>query len=365
MGKKINFCVIPCPQCYAWCCRRVREVCVGLRPMRNIGKIVSLVFIAALFFAGQAMAASTVTVNLDKAGTGSGRVVLSARASFDWSFSGWTGESCLGVGSCILNDLISNRSKMVVAHFNAPICTDFVYSDWGSCQFGGKMYRDVVLASPPGCIGGDPVTSWGCNFSGEPCVWSRTTQSTIIDWSWTQSTDIYGPPAEEKKDLTNSVKDGWNSLWNGDWSGAMDNVKNAAIAVKDGIVQAGTDVVNTLTGNVPTVPSVTSGGGPNTGGNYAVDISDRTAGTPVSSDFSNVQKELDISNLDILEPIEVTAPREEIDLSDFELDEIVVTSPWETDSEVSVDLFDEVSVGSGFVPYEFEMNDFTGPWKCF
>lgn len=46
-----------------------------------------------------------------------------------------------------------------------PICTAFVYSDWGECQPGGTRSRTVVNSLPGGCSGGNPVLTESCNYT--------------------------------------------------------------------------------------------------------------------------------------------------------------------------------------------------------
>jgi len=57
-------------------------------------------------------------------------------------------------------------------------CMLFTYGDWSSCSPGGQQTRIVSSASPPGCTGGSPVLTQGCNASRLTC-----TSFTYTDWS--------------------------------------------------------------------------------------------------------------------------------------------------------------------------------------
>ena len=46
---------------------------------------------------------------------------------------------------------------------NAPTCTSFTYSNWGSCSSSGTQTRSVISSSPSGCSGGNPILSQSCN----------------------------------------------------------------------------------------------------------------------------------------------------------------------------------------------------------
>src|SRR3989344_8918175 len=118
-------------------------------------------------------AAYEAKVDLSTPGSGTGKVTFSATSSNDFEFSGWTG-ACSGKGICPLRDLFPKSSKIVIANFNAPICTEFSYSEFGGCQIDGTERRAVVSAGPLGCVGGNPVTSKGCFY--DPCVRAQSTQ---------------------------------------------------------------------------------------------------------------------------------------------------------------------------------------------
>lgn len=128
---------------------------------------VSLAAVLAVFFAaGTAEAVYNVRVDLSNSGNGEGNVTFSATSSSMFEFSGWSGETCTGNGKCFLKRLVPDRLKSVIASFNAPVCDQFIYSNFGACGLDGKMYRDLIAAGPPGCYGGDVVTSWTCTPLG-------------------------------------------------------------------------------------------------------------------------------------------------------------------------------------------------------
>lgn len=130
---------------------------------------VSLAAVFAVFFAaGTVYAAYNINVDLDNTGDGEGGVTFSATSSTLFEFTGWFGETCLGRGTCVLNRLIPNRLKRVTATFNAPPCTDYIYSDFGACGLDGRMRRAIIGENPPGCAGGaEQVTSWVCGTLNE------------------------------------------------------------------------------------------------------------------------------------------------------------------------------------------------------
>lgn len=203
---------------------------------------ISLIFAAAsLFFIGSAAAAYEVKVNLNTLGGGTGRVIFSATSSRDFEFSGWSGEACIGKDQCILRNLISKSSKTVIAVFNAPLCTEFTYSEWGGCQLDGTRRRAVTSAGPSGCVGGNPITSQGCFY--DPCLRAQTLTDTVSD-TWIN--------------LVKKFSDIWDSAKEGDFTGVVDKTIELVI---------GTD----KTGYLPSVPPEAIGGGaPVEGGKFDV-----------------------------------------------------------------------------------------------
>ncbi len=155
-------------------------------------------------------AAYYIKVDLDKSGGGTGEVTFSATSSPDFEFSGWSGESCAGKGNCALRNLISGSPKKVVAGFNAPVCDDdkFTYTDFGtSCSLSGVQRRTITSASPPGCVGGNPILTKGCFYNVyDMCARAQTT--VVEPTLWERFKDwFFGEPKEEPvEEPTSSLK---------------------------------------------------------------------------------------------------------------------------------------------------------------
>ncbi|MBI3046380.1 MAG: hypothetical protein HYY86_02495 [Candidatus Harrisonbacteria bacterium] len=249
------------------------------------GYIMVSLAMALLFFNGLAEAAYEVKVNLNTLGGGTGRVIFSATSSRDFEFSGWSGESCIGKGLCVLGDLIPKSSKIVIASFNAPLCTEFTYSDFGACQLDGTARRTVTSAGPLGCVGGDPVTSRGCFY--DPCARAQTTEVTEPSL-W-----------ERFKDMVGSVQQG-------DYKEALDKAVD--------LVTGGGKKEPLL--EIPS--SFPPGGGAGGPSQYEVDVSDTTV-IPVSGPKPEPLYELP----DII----ITAPRYVEPKPETELPDIIITAP--------------------------------------
>lgn len=143
--------------------------------------------LVTLFFTVQLSEAYTVKIDLSTPGSGSGQVTFSATSSPDIKFTGWSGGpgelfsgwlsefggSCEGKkGHCALGGLIRNSSKKIIANFDPNTCDQFIYSppdfDFNKCGLDGRAYRTLIAAGPPGCVGGNPVTSWLCTAHRDP-----------------------------------------------------------------------------------------------------------------------------------------------------------------------------------------------------
>jgi len=68
-----------------------------------------------------------------------------------------------------VTDAAGNISSVLnVASFevNAPTCTSYTYSSWGSCQPSNTRTRTVLTSIPSGCVGGvSPVLSESCTYT--------------------------------------------------------------------------------------------------------------------------------------------------------------------------------------------------------
>jgi hypothetical protein len=73
-------------------------------------------------------------------------------------------------------DILSSVTNAQVSVYTA-ICTDFIYSQWGTCQSNGTQVRTAISGIPEGCGGGTPVFSQACNYD-LPC-----TGFTYNEWS--------------------------------------------------------------------------------------------------------------------------------------------------------------------------------------
>ncbi|EKE18742.1 MAG: hypothetical protein ACD_9C00251G0001, partial [uncultured bacterium] len=59
----------------------------------------------------------------------------------------------------------------------AATCTEFTYSDWGSCQQNNLQVRTVATSSPADCTGGLPDLEQECSYSSQVC-----SEFTYSDW---------------------------------------------------------------------------------------------------------------------------------------------------------------------------------------
>ncbi len=68
-----------------------------------------------------------------------------------------------------VTDAAGNTSSILnVTNFevNAPTCTSYTYSSWGSCQPSNTRTRTVLTSIPSGCVGGvSPVLSESCTYT--------------------------------------------------------------------------------------------------------------------------------------------------------------------------------------------------------
>jgi len=78
-------------------------------------------------------------------------------------------------------DILASVSGETIT-VEAPTCTDFTYSAWGSCQPDSTQSRTVATSSPTGCVGGTPVLSQGCTYVPPTC-----TSFTYSDWATCQA----------------------------------------------------------------------------------------------------------------------------------------------------------------------------------
>ncbi len=84
------------------------------------------------------------------------------------SASGTQTRSWSKAGNC--NESISSgfqRPVNTVESCNPTIvtCSNFIYSNWSSCEPSGIQIRTIDSSSPSGCVGGNPATSQTCNYA--------------------------------------------------------------------------------------------------------------------------------------------------------------------------------------------------------
>ena len=79
------------------------------------------------------------------------------------------------IGACT-GGLTHPSTETVTCNYQTPICTSWTYSSWSVCDSSGVKTRAVILSSPFGCAGGNPVTSETCTYI-PPCEESNWTFS--------------------------------------------------------------------------------------------------------------------------------------------------------------------------------------------
>lgn len=67
------------------------------------------------------------------------------------------------IGQC-QNGVFHSSEESVSCNYQAPTCTTFTYSDWGTCNASGVQSRSTVSSSPSACVGGNPVLSQSCKY---------------------------------------------------------------------------------------------------------------------------------------------------------------------------------------------------------
>lgn len=55
-------------------------------------------------------------------------------------------------------------TTVTLSGMSVPVCSSFGYSPWGQCQPSGVQTRTLLSASPPDCIGGNPVLTQDCTY---------------------------------------------------------------------------------------------------------------------------------------------------------------------------------------------------------
>jgi len=69
---------------------------------------------------------------------------------------------------------INLRTFINILDPNPPVCSSFIYNDWGQCTAAGQRSRTVKKAQPLGCTGGDPLLTEPCNNYVPPSCSSHT-----------------------------------------------------------------------------------------------------------------------------------------------------------------------------------------------
>jgi len=98
------------------------------------------------------------------------------------------------IGQC--QEGISHPAEEAVScNYQTSTCTDFTYSDWGSCSSSGAQSRTIFSSSPSGCVGGNSVLNQSCAVQSTTCAsW------TYSDWgscanSWQTRTIASSSPS--------------------------------------------------------------------------------------------------------------------------------------------------------------------------
>ncbi|NCN52888.1 hypothetical protein GW950_00295 [Candidatus Wolfebacteria bacterium] len=271
--------------------------------------VLSLIF--SLFLAGLVTAqveseTYKIQADIEKKGTGTGEITLSADSSNDWQFFGWLDDFCgdRGTGLCALSNFIPEQSKIVIANFGRPQCRDFTYTEFSECVLGRK-YREVVNSGPPGCIGGDPVLSQLC--VGGPCAGFREYQGDSSNFGggfisyWGAFTDLIADGSKKLFDYLSDSSSGDDFIY----------PENFGIFTGGGEGCEGNYCVDTSSGTGDTIIKISEGineGETQGGGSKTGDVSQNGDTNPI--------------NLDIFpfDPIIITAPRPGKDTSNFDFD---------------------------------------------
>ena len=93
------------------------------------------------------------------------------------------------------NDLLSGVSGIRVL-VNAPVCTDYNYSSWGTCQSNGTQTRTVVSGIPDGCAGGaTPDLTQSCTYTPPTCTSFTESGFGACQPNGTQTQTVTGVPS--------------------------------------------------------------------------------------------------------------------------------------------------------------------------
>jgi len=93
------------------------------------------------------------------------------------------------------NDLLSGVSGIRVL-VNAPVCTDYTYSSWGTCQSNGTQTRTVVSGIPDGCAGGaTPDLTRSCTYTPPTCTSFTESGFGACQPNGTQTQTVTGVPS--------------------------------------------------------------------------------------------------------------------------------------------------------------------------
>ncbi|WP_169400732.1 LamG-like jellyroll fold domain-containing protein [Desulfobacter curvatus] len=125
-------------------------------------------------------------------------LLIGAKSGLAYFFNGIIDEVKMW-GRTLTAEQIAGITDYSIVTQSVPICTEFVYSDWGECQSGGNRSRTIVASLPEGCSGGNPVLTESCNYmapcgdnvcdEGETCIscpddCGVCSECTESDWSY-------------------------------------------------------------------------------------------------------------------------------------------------------------------------------------
>jgi hypothetical protein len=125
------------------------------------------------------------------------RNVTSTTNNILYTFSGANNETDSdvieegGIGNDLLNGVSGIRALV-----GAPVCTDYNYSNWGTCQPNNTQTRTVVSGIPTGCSGGaTPDLTQACTYVPPTCTSFNASAWGACQPNNTQTRTVTGVPS--------------------------------------------------------------------------------------------------------------------------------------------------------------------------
>jgi hypothetical protein len=66
------------------------------------------------------------------------------------------------IGQC--EEGVIHETGSITCEYEAPICSDFTYSDWAECTSSGTQGRNISSSAPENCEGGTSINSQSCDY---------------------------------------------------------------------------------------------------------------------------------------------------------------------------------------------------------